>query len=104
MKLKHYDDSVKINHNLNIPYISDHPCRIITIDGSGSSKTSVLLKVTKNQSPDIEKSYLHVIDPFESKYQLIINRREKVRIKELKSPKAFTDYSQIIILRNLFHL
>ena len=32
--------------------------------------------------------------PFETKYQLLINEREKVGIKTLKSPRAFTDYSQ----------
>ena len=40
--------------------------------------------------------YLHVKDPFESKYQLLINKREKIGIKKLKNPKAFIDYSQII--------
>ena len=31
---------------------------------------------------------------FESKYQLHVNRKEKVWIKELKKLKAFIDYSQ----------
>ena len=39
---------------------------------------------------------LHVNDPFESKYQLLINRKEKVGIKKLKNPKAFIGYSQTI--------
>ena len=39
---------------------------------------------------------LCVKDPFESKYQLLINGREKVRIKSLKNPKAFIGYSQTI--------
>ena len=38
--------------------------------------------------------YLYVKDPFESKYQLLLNRREKVGITELKNPKVFIDYSQ----------
>ena len=33
---------------------------------------------------------------FESKYQLLINGREKVGIHILKTPKAFIDYSQTI--------
>ena len=33
---------------------------------------------------------------FQSKYQLLINQREKVGIKKLKNPKAFIDYSQTI--------
>ena len=42
------------------------------------------------------KIYLYVKDPFEAKYQLLINGREKVGIENLKNPKAFIDYSQII--------
>ena len=40
--------------------------------------------------------YLYVKDPFESKYQLLINEREKVGIENLKNPKEFIDYSQKI--------
>ena len=50
----------------------------------------------KNQQPDINNIYLYVKDPFKSKYQLLINEREKVEIKQLKNPKAFNDYSQKI--------
>ena len=31
--MKIYDQSVEINHNLNWVYISDHPYRILIIDG-----------------------------------------------------------------------
>ena len=31
-----------------------------------------------------------------SKYQLLINGREKIGIEKSKNPKAFTDYSQTI--------
>ena len=34
--------------------------------------------------------------PFELKYQLLINGREKVGIENLKNPKAVIDYSQTI--------
>ena len=37
---------------------------------------------------------MYVTDPFWSKYQLLINEREKVGIKELKNSKAFIDCSQ----------
>ena len=93
--MKMYDQSVKINHNPNWPYIPDHPYRILIIGCSGSGKTSVLLKL-KHQRPHIGKIYLYVKDPFESKYHLLINGREKVEIRILKNPKAFIDYSQII--------
>ena len=39
---------------------------------------------------------LYVKEPLESKYQLLINGREKVGNEILKNPKAFINYSQII--------
>ena len=80
--MKSYDESVEINHNPNFTYIADNPYRILIIDGSGSGKTNVLLNLIKHQQPDIDKIYLYVKDPFESKYQLLINGRVKVGIKE----------------------
>ena len=70
--MKNYDESVEINHNSNWPYIPDHHYRILIIDGWGSGKTNVLLKLMKHQRPDINKIYLYVKDPLESKYQLLI--------------------------------
>ena len=64
------------------------------IGGSRSGKANVLLNVIKHQHPDINKIYLCIKDPLESKYQLLINRRKKVEIKNLRNPKAFIDYSQ----------
>ena len=43
--MKNYCQSVKINHNLNWPYIPDHPYRILIIGGSGLGKTNVLLNL-----------------------------------------------------------
>ena len=51
----------------------------------------MLLNLIKHQQPDFDKIYLHVKDPFKSKYQLLINGREKVGLKELKNPNAFMD-------------
>ena len=56
----------------------------------------MLLNLIKNQQPAFDKIYLYVKDPFESKYELLINRREKVGVKKLKNPKAFIDYGQTI--------
>ena len=47
--MKSYDESVKINHNINWSYIPDHPYAILIIGGSGSGKTNVLLILTKIQ-------------------------------------------------------
>ena len=56
----------------------------------------MLLNLIKYERPDIDKIYLYVKDPFESKHQLLINGREKVGIKKLKNPKAFINYLQTI--------
>ena len=90
--MKNYDESVERNHNLNWLYIPDHPYRILTVNGSRSGKTNVLLNLIKHQQPDVNKIYLYVKDPFQSKYQLFINGREKAGIENLKNPKPFTDY------------
>ena len=74
---KNYDQSVEINHIPNWPFIPNHPYRILIIGGSGSGKTSVLLNLIKHQLPDIDKIYLYVKDSFASKYQMLINGREK---------------------------
>ena len=54
------------------------------------------MDLIKNQQPDIDQIYLHVKDPFKSKYQLFFNGGEKVGIRKLKNPKAFIGYSQKI--------
>ena len=94
--MKNYDQSVKINHNPNQPYISDHPQRILIIGGSESGETNVLLNLIKHLRPDYDKICLYEQDPFESKYKLLINGTEKVGIKILKNSTAFIDYSQTI--------
>ena len=94
--MKNYDKLVEIDHNPNWPYISGHPYRILIIDGSESGKTKMLFNLVKNQRPAIDKIYLYIKDPFESKYQLLINGREKAGIKKSKNSKAFIDYSQTI--------
>ena len=90
-----FDDYVnenKTEHNRNWPYIPDKPYRILIIGGSGSGKTNVLLNLIENQ-PDIDKIYLYAKDPYESKYQYLINKREGVGINHFNDPKAFIEYS-----------
>ena len=41
----------------------------------------------------IDKVYLYAKDPYESKYQYLINKREKVVLDQFKDPKAFMEYS-----------
>ena len=87
-----YTNENRINRNPNSPYIPDHPCRILTIGGSRSGKTNTLLNLTNNQ-PDIDKIYLYAKDPYEDKYQFLINKRESIGLKHFNDPKAFTEYS-----------
>ena len=62
--------------------------RNINNSGSASGKTNVLLNLRENQ-PDIDKIYLHAKDPYEAKYQYLVNKREGVGIDHFKDPKAF---------------
>ena len=62
------------------------------IGGSGSGKTNALLNLI-NHEPDIDKIYLYAKDPYEAKYQLLINKRESTGLKYLNDSKAFIEYS-----------
>ena len=81
-----------IEHNSKWPYIPDHPYRILIISASGSGKTNALLNLINNQ-PDIDKIYLYTKDPYETKCQYLINKREKVGLDHFDDPKAFMEYS-----------
>ena len=94
--MKYYDKSVELNHNPNWPYILDNFYIILINGDSGSGKSNALQNLIKSQRSDIDKICLYVKNPFQSKYQLLINGREKVRIETLKNTKAFIDYSQTV--------
>ena len=99
-----FDDYVnenKTEHNKNWPYIPDHPYRILIIGGSRSGKTNVLLNLIENQ-PDIDKIYLYAKDPYEAKYQYLINKSESVGINHFNDPKAFTKY--LNDMRNVYKI
>ena len=87
-----YTNKNKRKHNPSWPYIPDHPYRLLIIGGSGSGKTNALLNLINNQ-PDIDKIYLHAKDPYEDKYQFLINKRESVSISHLSDPKTIIEYS-----------
>ena len=72
-----YTNENKTEHNPKWPYIPDHPYRILILGGSGSGKTIALLNST-NYEPGIDKIYLYAKDPYEVKYQYLINKLEKV--------------------------
>ena len=65
--MTHCGKLVEIYYNPNRSYFADHHYRMVIIGSSGSRKTIVLQNLIKHQRPDIDKIYLHVKDPFESK-------------------------------------
>ena len=87
-----YTNENKKEHNLNWPYIPDHPYRISIIGGSGTGKTNALLNLINNQH-DVDKIYLHTKDAYGDKYQYLINKRESMGLKHFNDPKAFIEYS-----------
>ena len=90
-----FDDVRKENiykHNPNQPQSPDHPYRILIIIGSGSGKTSSLFNLINHQ-PDIDNIHLYAKDPYEAKYQLLINKRGNTGSKHLNDSKAFIEYS-----------
>ena len=86
-----YTNEKKSQHNKNWPYTPDHPYRILIIGGSGSAKTNTLLNLIDNQL-DIDKIYLYAKDPYEPKYQFLINKRESIGLEHFNDLKAFIEY------------
>ena len=87
-----YANENKTEHNAEWSYIPDHSYRILIVGGSGSGKINALLNLINNQ-PDIDKIYLYAKDPYEPKYQYLLNKREKVGLDYSDDPKAFMEYS-----------
>ena len=90
-----FDDVEKENikgHNQNWPQIPDHPYRMLIIGGSGSGETNPLFNLINLQA-DIDKICLYASDPYEAKYQFLINKRESIGLKHFNDSKAFTEYS-----------
>ena len=46
-----------------------------------------------NNQQDIDKIYLYAKDPYEDKFQYLIDNRESVGLKHFNDPKAFIEYS-----------
>ena len=86
-----FNDIVKENikeHNSNWSQILDHPYRILIIGGPESGKTNSLFNLI-NQEPDIDKIYLYAKDPYQAKYQFLVNKRESTGLKHLNDSKTF---------------
>ena len=87
-----YTQENNTKHDKHWPHIPEHLYRILIIGGSGSGKRNLLLNLIENQ-PDIDKIYLNAKDPYESKYEHLIHKREGVGINHFEDPKAFIEYS-----------
>lgn len=63
----------------------------------------MLLNLIKDQWSDVDKIFIYPKDSLESKYQLLINRTEKLGIKELRYRTSSSNYSQKVddIYQNL---
>ena len=62
-----YANENKTEHNLKWSYIPDHPYR--------------------------DEIYLYAKDPYEAKYQFLIDKRKSTGLKHFNDPKAFIEYS-----------
>ena len=92
-----YTNENKKQPNLNWSYIPDHPYRILIIAGSGTGKTNAILNLLHNQQ-GIDKIYLYAKDPYEDKYQYLINKRESVGLKYFLSIQMICMmYTKILI-------
>ena len=74
-----------------MPYILDHPYKILIIEAQDLEK-KVLLNLIGNQ-PDIDKIFLYAKNPYEAKYQYLVNIREKIGLKRFCDPEVFIQYS-----------
>ena len=88
----HYTNENNIEYNSKWPHIPDHPYRVLIAGGSGSGKTNALLNLINNH-PDIDKIYLYAKNLYETKYQYLIKKLEKVGLDHFKDHKAFMEYS-----------
>ena len=85
-------------HNSNWqPEIPNHPYRMLIIGGFGSEKTNALLNQIKQENDDdfsiIDKIYLYIKNPNETKYHYLIKKHEKTDLENLKNPKILIEYS-----------
>ena len=55
-------------------------------------KTNLLFNLI-SQEPYIDKIYLYAKDPFEAKYQFLINKQESAGSKHFNDSKTFVEYS-----------
>ena len=72
--------------------IPNHPCRILITGSSGSSITNSLFNLVKHQ-PDIHKIHLYAKDPYEAKYEFLVNKLQSTGLNKLNHNIAFIKHS-----------
>ena len=77
-----YKRKFKKKHNLNWAQVPANPYRKLIAGGSGSRKTNALLNLI-NHEPDVDKIYLYAKDPYEAKYQFLIDKRDSTDLKSI---------------------
>ena len=60
-------------HKTNWPQLPDHAYRKLIIEDPWSAKIHSLFTLI-SQQPDIDKIYLYLKNPYEAKYQFLINK------------------------------
>ena len=89
-----FDDVIKANrkeHNPDWPQIPDYSYPILITGSSGSGKKKSSFNLI-SQQPDIDKIHICAKDPYEAKYQFLINKRKTSGIKHFNDSKAFIEY------------
>ena len=90
-----FDDVIKEEtkeYNPNWRQIPDHSYTILIMGDSGSGKTNSLFNLI-NQQPDIDKINLYAKDPYQAKYQFLIDKGKSTGLKYFHNSKAFIEYS-----------
>ena len=70
---------------------------------SGSGKTNSLCNLIGHQ-PDIDKIYLYAKDPYEAKYQFLINKQENAGLKYINDFEALLNTPFTKILKNTIQI
>ena len=74
--------------NLKRPKIFENPYIILKFGRSAFWKTNLLFNLIIHQ-PDIDQICLYAKDPYEAKYQLLINKKESIVLNHFSDSKAF---------------
>ena len=70
---------------------------------SGFGKTNSLCNLIGHQ-PDIDKTYLYAKDPYEAKYQFLINKQESAGLKYINDFETLLNTPFTKILKNTIQI